>query len=95
MSLTLKIAIGWVLDGLEANHPSYGLVESCRGLMQRDWEIVLSHTCRQGNRVAHWLANFSLDFELGPSIVTDPPDCIRKIQFEDACGVTSPRVISL
>lgn len=56
--------------------------------MQRDWEIVHSHTSREGNTVADKLANFSLDCALGLSILTDPPDCIRSILFEDFCGVT-------
>ncbi|XP_061350094.1 uncharacterized protein LOC133295304 [Gastrolobium bilobum] len=51
-----------ITNGCHHDYPAANLVNRIRNLMQRDWQIYMSHIHREGNRVADFLASYSYGF---------------------------------
>jgi ribonuclease HI len=54
-----KVLIDMVTKKKNFNGNIPTLVRRIRQLLQLNWQVHLSHTWREGNRSADWLANFS------------------------------------
>ena len=63
------------------------LLISCMNLVKKDWQLIISHVYREGNRSADWMANFSLKHEQGVSLHESPPTEVENILVDDASGV--------
>ncbi|XP_072074464.1 uncharacterized protein [Arachis hypogaea] len=74
------------------NHPET-IIRSISQLIQRDWNVKLCHTYREGNKSADWLAKESLQACLGFHFIDTMPTGLRNIIDDDARGVSLPRFI--
>lgn len=59
MEMGSKIAIEFVRGGCNEHHHCLGLVNMARDLVRRNWQMKVTHTCREGNLVADWLTGYS------------------------------------
>lgn len=70
------------------------LVRRIRLLAQRLWKVEFTHSWREGNRCADWLANQSLEassFEL--QVLQQSPGELRQLLFDDVSWASWPRLI--
>ncbi|KAL6579508.1 hypothetical protein OROMI_009724 [Orobanche minor] len=51
-----EVIIKLIMSRNTSDHPLHNLLEDCRALMRRPWELELKHTKRGGNRCADFLA---------------------------------------
>ncbi|WCJ31853.1 Polynucleotidyl transferase ribonuclease H-like superfamily protein [Euphorbia peplus] len=71
------------------------LIVGIRTLQQRNWEISISHTYREGNRGADFMANLAATVELGIHFFDRPPMGVHRIIEQDLLGVSFPRICNL
>jgi hypothetical protein len=73
----------------------HALAKQIWKLIDRDWNIEISHTYREANNCADALANLgcSLDYDL--VFFDDCPSSIREIFANDSRGISTPRLISV
>lgn len=57
------------------------------------WHVILSHTYREGNICADWLANWSIMRELGVHLLDNPPGELGSLLLSDVSGAVIPRLI--
>lgn len=70
------------------------IIQQCRNLISvTNWEIVINHSYREGNKVADCLANLGVIQEERIRYFHTPPYEISKLLFEDIMGVTTPRFV--
>lgn len=56
---------------------------------KKDWQVIFSHTYREGNRCADWLANWSFHHqELGTVMINHPPIELATIFSSDLAGAS-------
>ncbi|MED6208536.1 hypothetical protein PIB30_046109, partial [Stylosanthes scabra] len=55
-------------------------------LLQRNWNVKLSHAYREPNTCADWMANWSVDHEFTTNIWSSPPPGIHQYLTSDARG---------
>ncbi|CAL1412749.1 unnamed protein product [Linum trigynum] len=72
-------------------HPYATLLSAIRRKLNRDWLVRLTHTYREGNRVADWLSKHSLVYPYGMHELTSPPPGINSLIRDDMMGITSTR----
>ncbi|KAJ7950712.1 Ribonuclease H [Quillaja saponaria] len=58
-------AIDMITKDTSSCHPHFIIIQECRSLIKRDWDIQLSHIFREANFAAHWLSNFGVSLKLG------------------------------
>ncbi|CAL1407561.1 unnamed protein product [Linum trigynum] len=75
-------------------HPYATLLTAIRRKISRDWLVRLTHTYREGNRVADWLSKHSLVYPYGMHELGHPPPGVVSILREDVMGVTRPRRVT-
>ncbi|XP_061375835.1 uncharacterized protein LOC133317945, partial [Gastrolobium bilobum] len=76
-----------ITNGCHHDYPAANLVNRIRNLMQRDWQIYMSHIHREGNRVADFLASYSYGFSWVIQEFDCPPSgCIDSL-YGDTIGV--------
>ena len=68
------------------------LVNHCRTLLHpSDWDAIILHVYREGNRAADWLANRGVDQQERVVTWNTPPPDLYRIVAEDSWGVVFPR----
>lgn len=73
--------------GNHENH-SHKILNQISDWQQWEWELKVCHTSREGNRCADWLANWSLDQELGLHWLDVPPVGLARLIFSDASSAS-------
>ena len=68
------------------------IVSRIKQIMAREWEVMLSHTLREGNMVADWLAKFGALRDESLVELENPPQGIRYLLLADVMGVRYSRV---
>ncbi|CAN1297774.1 Putative ribonuclease H protein At1g65750 [Linum perenne] len=103
---TLGLSLAWDmgLDSLAAIAAIKGTPESdtrhghtiqqVRELCNRHWVVNLTHTYREGNRVADLLAHLGHSLAFGNHLITNCNPDIRMALLSDCIGVSFPRSIS-
>ncbi|XVE77975.1 hypothetical protein DITRI_Ditri13aG0107100 [Diplodiscus trichospermus] len=71
------------------------LASSIRELIDRDWQVVLSHNFRQTNHVADYLAKLARKLHQGIAICEEPPVEIRQCLQNDSNNVEYSRLVRL
>lgn len=70
------------------------IINHCRTLLNKqEWEVVLVHCYREGNRAADWLANKGVGQANKVDVIEDPPPELRRIIAEDIRGVELPPLL--
>ena len=70
------------------------LIKKIRSFAQQEWQMEVVHTYWEGNQRADWLANNSLNLDLGFHILITSPH-LNRLKTGDAFGVSTPRIISM
>ncbi|CAN1180764.1 Putative ribonuclease H protein At1g65750 [Linum perenne] len=70
------------------------IIHRIRDLCSRDWTVNLTHTYREGNRVADLLAHLGHSLAFGSHFITDCNPDIRMALLADCIGVSFPRTLS-
>lgn len=76
-------AIDLIKRSRETSHPLDSLIRKTRHLVNREWEVVLSHTYREGNKVANHLALSARNTECGWRLLEGPPEELRCLLQND------------
>ncbi|KAJ1433963.1 Ribonuclease H domain [Sesbania bispinosa] len=80
-------AISLIQKGITSSHPFANILKMIQMWNQKDWRIKFSHTFREGNRIADWLANSAHSRPLGLLLIIEPPrECLDLI-WQDSVGV--------
>lgn len=86
-------SINLIKNGFPSSHLYYNLVQNIMELCSRSWQARVSHTHREGNRVADSLANEGACNGLFTSVLNFPPQyCINPLR-DDTSGVSIPRFV--
>ncbi|CAN1189942.1 hypothetical protein LINPERHAP2_LOCUS40194, partial [Linum perenne] len=62
-------------------------------LLERDWEVTITHTYREGNSTADYLASFCHQFPLGVHPISIHDCNLNYFLRRDCIGVFEPRLI--
>ncbi|CAI0429574.1 unnamed protein product [Linum tenue] len=84
-----------LIHSAETAHPHYTLVAYIRRLMEREWEVSLSHVFRESNFVADHLASVGHSLAIGTHMVDFPGAELRYWLYFDTLGVQTPRFIAI
>ncbi|CAN1259084.1 Putative ribonuclease H protein At1g65750 [Linum perenne] len=71
------------------------VLQRIRNLCDRDWTTAVTHTFREGNRVADLLAHHGHSLAYGCHILANCNPDIRFALFSDCIGASTPRMILL
>ncbi|KAK0598865.1 hypothetical protein LWI29_000173 [Acer saccharum] len=66
------------------NHPFFSLIQSCKFMVDSDWNCVVKHVYREGNRLADGLAHLGHNMKNEIMFFEDPTPQIFSI-YEDDC----------
>lgn len=62
---------------LSPSHHCFALVKAIRGMLNADWSVQITHTYRETNTVADWLASYAFSYPIGVHRICRPtPKCI-------------------
>ncbi|CAL1397774.1 unnamed protein product [Linum trigynum] len=86
-----QLVIQWIKNRVDPLHPHASLLSSIRRCLTRDWLVNITHTYREGNRVADWLSKHSLVYPYGMHELIDPPSDLGRFLHDDEMGVTFER----
>lgn len=64
-----------------------------RRIMNEDWNVNMTHTYREANQRADWLAHWSIENDLGYKEWHQIPSGISSLLLSDAMGITTPGAI--
>ena len=70
---------------------SYALVVAVQNLLNRNWQVSLTHIFREANSVADFMANMAHSLPHGVHLFSSPPVGIYSIIVQDSFGVTHPQ----
>lgn len=70
------------------------IVQQIRSFLSGRWNVKLKHIYREANKCADWLANWSLQHDLGYIEWTHAPSGISSLLLYDAMGLSTSRLIS-
>lgn len=74
------------MNGLARN-----IIDSCKSLMKRSWEVRVYHVPREHNRVADALAKMATQNDWGFCYLQEPPRNITRLLREDELGLLRAR----
>ncbi|KAH9788525.1 reverse transcriptase domain-containing protein [Citrus sinensis] len=74
---------------------SYALVVAIWDLLDRNWQVCLTHIYREANSVADFMANMALSLPNGMHFFTSPPVGIYSVILQDMIGVAKPRIVPI
>ncbi|CAL1390513.1 unnamed protein product [Linum trigynum] len=88
-----KLAIELIQNRHDQVHPYSTLISAIRRKLSQNWLVSITHTYREGNRVADWLSKHSLVYPYGMHELANPPQGLGNILLEDSMGITFERRI--
>ncbi|XP_045831415.1 uncharacterized protein LOC123922770 [Trifolium pratense] len=80
-------AVNLIREGVSAHHRFANEIFSIRQLVDKDWDVVLEHTLREGNACADVLAKMGARSNLPLVKITSPPSELSMPLLADAQGV--------
>lgn len=86
-------AVTLVKNGCHHSHQFFSLIQRIQRLVNNNWQIRISHTHREGNRVADILAGEGVLSDISITVFTDPPSCCVNSLRDDQSGVCFPRSV--
>ncbi|KAJ1443236.1 Ribonuclease H-like superfamily [Sesbania bispinosa] len=87
-------AVNFIKMGVHQNHPCYALVSSIRHDLQRFQHFRISHSYREGNFAADFLARIGHSYQIGSHVVSEPPPSLSNILLGDSFGVSFVRCVA-
>lgn len=89
-----EAAISLVKMGDVKSHPLGGLIQDCKVLIGRFWDCQISHTFREGNTSADFLAGLGSAQSERCIYWVNPPQELCPIVFADMVGTSFLRVVA-
>ncbi|CAL1408886.1 unnamed protein product [Linum trigynum] len=77
------LAIQLISSRHDPVHPYATLLSAIRRKVSHDWLVRITHTYREGNRVADWFSKHSLVYPYGTHELANPPSGLIHILCED------------
>jgi hypothetical protein len=72
------------------------LVRRIEELLKLNWRVQFNHTCRERNRSADWMANFSISLNsFNIHVIQTPPNEVSSLLFTDISGACMPKNIHI
>lgn len=81
------ISVQFTTKGLPPSHPYGPIVSHIARLLQQDWMVHISHTYREANGVADWLAGNTHLHPRGLHVFDSPPTGCYWILWQDLTGL--------
>ncbi|CAN1269114.1 Putative ribonuclease H protein At1g65750, partial [Linum perenne] len=88
-------AVTTILGNQEEESRHSRTLDSVREPLSREWDVTISHTFREGNRVADLLAHHSHTFDFGFYIDCNYPHEVDRAIWLDHVGTCFPRLIPM
>ena len=76
-----------IQQGFSFTHPCVSLIQQITDLIARSWEVNFSHTCRDSNKVADYLAKMALRERRNFNLFGVPPTGCLAQYFEDSQSI--------
>ncbi|KAJ1397046.1 Reverse transcriptase-like [Sesbania bispinosa] len=89
------MAVELIAKGVPSSHPCFSIVKAIRQMINQPWNVHVTHSFREANRAADWLASYAFNFPLGVHQLHSPPRGIVSILRDDVVGVAFYRNSSL
>jgi ribonuclease HI len=86
------LAVNLIRQGVATHHRFANEVHSIRQMLDNDWEVVITHTLREGNACADVLAKMGAISNSPMVKISAPPSNLLRPLMEDASGVEFVRV---
>ncbi|KAF7825260.1 ribonuclease H [Senna tora] len=83
------MALKLIKEGVINTHTLSPLILEIRSMLTRHWQVKLSHTFKEGNRLADAIANFAHSLSFDICILEHPPDFCKQVLADDARGNVS------
>ncbi|KAJ9136204.1 hypothetical protein P3X46_033305 [Hevea brasiliensis] len=93
VELDSEVVFGLVSKGKPINKNLHWLVSYYKGLLNREWQVILQHCYREANNVADRLANMGMDSIEGMHLLQDPTNEVLQLVRQDFQGVAWPRLM--
>ncbi|CAN1176456.1 Putative ribonuclease H protein At1g65750 [Linum perenne] len=95
LQLDSMAAIGAILGDHVEDSRHGRTLEAIKELRSRDWEVIISHTFREGNTVADLLAHHGHSLDFGLFVDCLYPHEVDRAIWNDHVGICFPRLIPL
>ncbi|CAJ2632330.1 unnamed protein product [Trifolium pratense] len=80
-----------ILKGHSIYHCYAVVITNIQDMLKLNWDITLSHSLREGNFSADWLAKLGSANDTKIKIWESPPEALKSILLSDALRVLHPR----
>ena len=91
-----KILVDMITENCNFSGTTPTLVRRIRQLLSLSQTVKITHTWREGNKSADWLANFSISmYSLDFHILENPPSELQSLLFDDISEACMPRNVCL
>lgn len=81
------LSVKFINEGVSTHHRLANEILRIQKLLASDWEVILSHTLREGNACADVLAKMGASSSSSLVVVTTPPNELARPLLDDAWGV--------
>ncbi|PNY17996.1 ribonuclease H [Trifolium pratense] len=78
----------------EGSAKAWSIIRRIKQLLDLNWNVRISHTCREANRCADVLANMWCIAQHGLHVFDIPPPKVVSVLDNDLRGVSLPRIVS-
>ncbi|CAN1254276.1 Putative ribonuclease H protein At1g65750 [Linum perenne] len=95
LQLDSMAAVTAILGDQEVDSRHGRTLEAISELRSRDWEVTISHTFREGNRVADLLAHHGHSLDFGFHVDCMYPHEVDRAIWDDHVGTCFPRTIPM
>ena len=85
-----QLAVNMIKGSMQVCNRSKALVLEIRRMLTWNWEVTITHSYREGNRCADFLANASFNFPFGFYPLHAPFQGLRDLLMQDIMGVAFP-----
>ncbi|KAK9270737.1 hypothetical protein L1049_026320 [Liquidambar formosana] len=85
-----EFAIKLITSGDPLLHPWDSLILDCKDFLSCPWDVSLSHTLREGNSCADFIANWSHSYS-GLVLLVEPLPGLGTFLFNDVASTLVPR----
>lgn len=86
-----KTAIDLISKPIDKFHSYASVITDIKALMILDWEVNLSHTLREGNASADFLAKLGSTNDNKMKIWNSPPEDLKSLLLSDSTRMLHPR----
>ncbi|KAK3204463.1 hypothetical protein Dsin_018509 [Dipteronia sinensis] len=73
------------------SHPLFSLIQSCKKLINSEWNCCVNHVFREANKLADGLAHLGKNIEPGILFFEEPPPAVYSVFDGDFRGLTCLR----